>query len=90
MTLKLRKCYFFQPSVDYLGYVIQPTKLQVAAYTVKDIRKARPQGTHTELRSFLVLCNVHRRFVPVFAKIAASLNEMLKKKHSSGLQKPHR
>ena len=30
VTLKLRKCAFFQPKVDYLGHVITPGKLSVA------------------------------------------------------------
>ncbi|CDF35613.1 unnamed protein product [Chondrus crispus] len=33
----------------------------------------------TQLRSFLGLCNVYRRFVPHYAKIAHPLNQLLKK-----------
>jgi RNase H-like domain found in reverse transcriptase len=35
--------------------------------------------TQTELRSFLGLCNVYRRFVKGFDKIAAPLNILLRK-----------
>ncbi len=31
LSLKLRKCNFFKESVDYLGHVIRPGKLQVAS-----------------------------------------------------------
>lgn len=78
VTLKLRKCYFFQPPDDYLGHAVFPGTLQVAKATTKAIREAR-LPRNTELRSFLELCNFYRRFVPGLAKIVAPLNEMLKK-----------
>jgi RNase H-like domain found in reverse transcriptase len=41
--------------------------------------------TQTELRSFLGLCNVYRRFIKGFAKIAAPLNILLRKGETSQL-----
>ena len=35
ITLKLKKCEFFQPRVDYLGHVITPGKLAVALDNTK-------------------------------------------------------
>ena len=40
VTLKLRKCSFFQPKVDYLGHVITPGKLSVAVDSSKEFAKA--------------------------------------------------
>lgn len=81
MKLNLRRCDFFQPSVDYhyLGHVVLPGKLQVAACTTKDFCEARPIVNNTQLRSLLGICNFYHRFVPWFEKIGAPLNEMLKK-----------
>ena len=38
------------------------------------IESARPPQNQTELRSVLGMCNVYRRFLKGFAKIAAPLN----------------
>jgi len=85
-TLKLKKCHFFRPSVDYLGHVIRPGQLAVADKNVETIKKARHPRTRTELRSFLGMCNVYRRFVPGFARIAAPLTDMLKKGEAESFQ----
>ena len=79
LSLKLAKCFFFKDTVDYLGHVIRPGKLAVAVKNTDSLRSALPPTTQTELRSFLGLCNVYRRFVPGFAKIAEPLNHLLKK-----------
>ena len=39
-SLKLKKCHFFQSSVDYLGHVILPGKLAVAQKNIEFIKKA--------------------------------------------------
>ena len=79
LSLKLRKCRFFSEMVDYLGHVIRPGRLGVAEKNTEALRDAAPPRTQTELRSFLGLCNVYRRFVPKFSSIAAPLNAYLTK-----------
>ena len=79
VTLKLKKCFFFTDKIDYLGHVIRPGKLQIAEHTTDAIRQLQAPTNLTELRSFLGLCNVFRRFVPNFARIAAPLNRKLRK-----------
>mgnify|MGYP003411260331 FL=1 len=79
ISLKLQKCNFFQPRVDYLGHVVTPGKLSVAEKNIETIRQAKHPQNRTELRSFLGMCNVYRKFVPHFAKKAAPLTELLKK-----------
>ena len=80
ISLKLTKCRFFESSVGYLGHVIRPGKLEIASNNLKSIELAKPPGNQTELKSFLGMCNVYRRFVPNFARIASPLNAKTSKK----------
>jgi RNase H-like domain found in reverse transcriptase len=77
LSLKLKKFHFFSDTVDYLGHVIRPGHLCVAEKSTTALRTAPLPRTQTELRSFLGLCNVHRRFVPHFSTLAAPLNTLL-------------
>ena len=65
--------------MDYLGHVIRPGHLSVAEKNTAALKVAKHPTTQTELRSFLGLCNVYRRFVKGFSKIAAPLNLLLRK-----------
>ena len=58
VTLKLRKCSFFQPKVDYQGHAITPGKLSVAVDDSKAFAKAIFPLTVTQLRSFLGAANL--------------------------------
>jgi Reverse transcriptase (RNA-dependent DNA polymerase)/RNase H-like domain found in reverse transcriptase len=87
LSLKLTKCHSLLETVDYLGHVILPGKLEIATKNTDALRTAQPPRTQTELRYFLGLCNVYRRFVPGFAKIAGPLNQMLRKGESPQLGK---
>ena len=78
-SLKLKKCDFFQNKVNYLGHVIMPGKLLVAQKTVDAVKGFKLPETQTHIKSFLGLCNVYRRFVPDFTRIAKPLNMLLKK-----------
>jgi hypothetical protein len=77
LSLKLKKCHFFSDTVDYIGHVIRPGRLGVAEKNTTALRNAPLPRTQTELRSFLGLCNVYRRFVPQFSALAAPLNSLL-------------
>ena len=82
LSLKLNKCKFFQDSVEYLGHINRPRELHVHPKNVSALAEAKPPRTQTELRSFMGICNVYRRFVDHFAKIAAPLTSMLQKGQS--------
>jgi hypothetical protein len=49
------------------------------------LRSVLTPTTQSELRSFLGFCNVYRRFVAGFSKIAAPLNALLRKGESPQL-----
>jgi len=88
LSLNMHKCKFFSRTVDYLGHVVSPGRLEVATKNTATLTKATYPTTQTELRSFLGMCNVYRRFVPNFAHVAAPLNKYLMKGQSSALPHP--
>ena len=73
VTLKLKKCEFFQPRVDYLGHVIETGKLYVATENTKSFTHAAFPENTTQLRKFLGAANVYLRFLAGYAGIARPL-----------------
>ena len=78
VSLKLKKCHFFTDTVNYLGHIIRPGLLSVDQSRVAALKHAQNPRTQSELRSFLGLCNVYRRFVQRYSYLAAPLNQFLK------------
>jgi len=81
LKLKPSKCKFACNKVHYLGHVVSsegiaPNEDKISA--VKDF--PHPHNVKT-VRSFLGLANYYCRFVKDFAKIAAPLNQLLRKDH---------
>ena len=77
--IKLSKCSFVRPELDYLGHVIssggvKPDPKKIAAM----MKFPLPQNV-TEVRSFVGICSYYRRFVEGFAEIAKPLYELTKK-----------
>ena len=79
ISLKLKKCSFFQPYLHYLGHVISPGKLSVAEAAAHAFKTFKFPRTLTQARSFLGACNVYRCIVKGFAKIARPLTDMTRK-----------
>jgi Reverse transcriptase (RNA-dependent DNA polymerase) len=79
LSLKLAKCAFLRETVNFLGHIIRPGKLEVFSKTMDVLKTAKAPTTQTELRSFLGICNVYRLFVPSFAEVASPLNALLRK-----------
>lgn len=79
VTLKPQKCAFLRKGINYLGRIIPPGPLKTPHHTANVACKLKALTTVIELRSFLGLCNLFRRFVPKFTRIASSSSRRPKK-----------
>jgi hypothetical protein len=57
---------------------VLPGKIQIDQYKTLSVRQANVPRTRREMRSFLGLCNVYRRFISHFARISSVLTRHLK------------
>lgn len=79
LTLNIQKCYFFQTSIDYLGYEItgegiKPGKTKTDAVKHFPV----PRNVH-EVRQFIGLASYFRKFIEKFSIIARPLTDLTRK-----------
>ena len=77
LCLKLPKCYFMKPTVDYLGHLIDVEGLHATSEKLKAIIDAPTPKNITELRSFLGLLNYYGKFLPNLSTLLHPLNNLL-------------
>jgi Reverse transcriptase (RNA-dependent DNA polymerase) len=73
---KMSKCSFFQPSVDYLGYVISADGVSTSPSKTSAIRSWETPHSVTDVQSFMGLANFYRKFVMDFSAIASPLTDL--------------
>ena len=78
LRLKLSKCKFMQPTVEYLGYRIDAQGLHAIEKKVEAIRNAPAPENQHQLRSFLGMINYYAKFISNYSTITHPLNELLK------------
>lgn len=87
VTIKLKKCQFYDKRIDYLGHVIARGKQQVARKPTDAVQALHHPTNTSEVRSLLGICNVYRRFMPSFRHLATTLNKKLEKGDPSWFEK---
>ena len=73
------KSHIFCKYTRYLGAICGNKHLYMDPEKVKAISTMPTPSTQTEIRAFLGACSFYRRWVGSYAKIAAPLNDLLKK-----------
>lgn len=80
LRLKLPKCEFMKPTVEYLGYVVDSDGLHPTSEKVQAVKDApRPKNVQ-ELRSYLGMLQYYARFLPNLSSVIHPLNELLSSK----------
>ena len=68
--------------MEYLGHVVSAQRLVVDPAKAQAVQDWKIPTNVTEVRSFLGLTGYYHHFIPQFAKIAAPLTNLTRKKHS--------
>jgi transposase InsO family protein len=77
--VRLGKCTFYQPSIKYLGYIVDKDGRRPDPQKIRAIATMPAPTTVTTLRSFLGLANYYQSFVPNMRSIRHPLDNLLKK-----------
>ena len=76
---KPEKCVFDRDSVEYLGYILSPAGLTMAADKVQVIRDWPEPRKVKDIQSFLGFANFYRRFIYNFSDITVPLTRLTRK-----------
>jgi hypothetical protein len=79
LSVNLKKCTFHTTSVQFLGYEISPTGVNMLPDRVEAIKEWAAPTNLKELQSFLGFCNFYRHFVRNYSQITVPLTDLTKK-----------
>jgi hypothetical protein len=77
--LKASKCEFHTDRMEYLGYIISPSGIQMDPEKVRAVAEWREPMNVKGVQSFLGFANFHRRFIRDFSKITVPLTRLTRK-----------
>ena len=77
---KPSKCQFFQKELEFLGFIIGTTGVQMDPKRVQTIKEweNHPPRSYRDLQVLLGFCNFYRRFIRHYSAIARPLTALLK------------
>jgi len=77
LKLSRSKCAFRQPSVNFLGHVIDKQGVHTDPSKIEKVRNWPKPTTIKELQSFLGFANYYRRFIKNFSSFSQNLESLL-------------
>lgn len=80
LTVNVAKCKFCQPSLSFLGYIVDRNGLHPNPDKVKAILEYPRPTTTTEIKRFLGMASWYRRFIKDFSDLTAPITELIKGK----------
>ena len=83
IKLKLSKCKWFSPEIEYLGHTINEDGLRKTEKYMETVANYPMPQTIGELRSFLGLYNFQRKFVPNCSSIQKPLTSLTGKRKNT-------
>ena len=78
LRLKMEKCIFMKPSVEYLGYRVDMHSLHAIEKKVEAMKNTPAPENQHQLRSFLGMVNYHAKFVSNYSTVVHPLNDLLR------------
>ena len=79
LSLKLSKCTFDVPCIEFLGMIIGQGKIEMDSVKLSAIKEWKPPASVKGVRSFLGFANFYRKFIPNFSNMVAPLNLLTRK-----------
>nr|CAI5831076.1 unnamed protein product [Callosobruchus analis] len=79
LKLNIEKCYFFETSIDYLGYEVSLEGIKPGRQKINAVANFPKPKTLHQLRQFLGLTSYFRKFIKNHAMIISPLSNLLKK-----------
>ena len=79
LSLKISKCIFDAPRMEFLGMIIGQGKVEMDPKKLDTIRSWKPPTSVKAIRSFTGFANFYQKFIPNFSNIVTPLNLLTQK-----------
>jgi len=78
LYINLKKCRFNVKEVEFLGFIINPDRVEIDRGRVDTITQWPIPGSFCDVQVFLGFANFYRRFIKAYSRVARGLTDLLK------------